>query len=136
MHYFGLLTLSSTFRCSLSFTVWIWSYVVNSTIKNLFCTLLRCHSYAVAGDITTQPKQGRQAGPMSSLCILLCLWVLPTPLPSWPLGHRSLGSLPLYILGSTELDLHIHWCLHQSAKIYLYIQQISRVYKSQAFVWS
>ncbi len=27
-----------------------------------------------AGDITTQPKQGRQAGPMSSLCILLCLW--------------------------------------------------------------
>jgi hypothetical protein len=28
----------------------------------------------VAGDITTQPKQGRQAGPMSSLCILLCLW--------------------------------------------------------------
>ncbi len=31
-----------------------------------------------AGDITTQPKQGRQAGPMSSLCILICLWfVLP-----------------------------------------------------------
>jgi len=29
-----------------------------------------------AGDITTQPKQGRQAVPMSSLCILLCLWHL------------------------------------------------------------
>ncbi len=28
----------------------------------------------VAGDIATQPKQGRQAAPMSSLCILLCLW--------------------------------------------------------------
>jgi hypothetical protein len=26
-----------------------------------------------AGNITTQPKQGRQALPMSSLCILLCL---------------------------------------------------------------
>ncbi len=25
------------------------------------------------GDITTQPKQGRWARPMSSLCILLCL---------------------------------------------------------------
>ncbi len=30
-----------------------------------------------AGDITTQPKQGRQAGPMSRLCILLCLWGPP-----------------------------------------------------------
>ncbi len=30
---------------------------------------------AVAGDITTEPKQGRRAGPMSSLCILLCLWI-------------------------------------------------------------
>jgi hypothetical protein len=28
----------------------------------------------VAGDITTQPKQGRQAAPMSSLFILVCLW--------------------------------------------------------------
>ncbi len=27
----------------------------------------------MAGDKTTQQKQGRQAGPMSSLCILLCL---------------------------------------------------------------
>jgi hypothetical protein len=42
--------------------------------KKLFCTWLWCHSYAVAGDITTQPKQGRQAGLMSSLCILLYLW--------------------------------------------------------------
>ncbi len=40
----------------------------------MFCTWLWCHSYAVAGDIITQPKQGRQAGPMSSLWILLCLW--------------------------------------------------------------
>ncbi len=30
-----------------------------------------------AGDITTQPKQGRQAVPMSSLCIILCLWSDP-----------------------------------------------------------
>ncbi len=60
MHYVWLLTLSST---------------VNCTIKNLFCTWLWCHSWAVASDITTQPKQGRQAGPMSSLCILLCLWL-------------------------------------------------------------
>ncbi len=29
----------------------------------------------VASDITTQPKQGRQAAQMSSLCILLCLWL-------------------------------------------------------------
>jgi len=29
----------------------------------------------VAGNITTQPKQGRRAVPMSSLSILLCLWV-------------------------------------------------------------
>ncbi len=29
----------------------------------------------MAGDITTQPKQARQASPMSSLCIILCLWV-------------------------------------------------------------
>ncbi len=28
----------------------------------------------MAGDLTTQTKQDRQAGPMSSLCILLCLW--------------------------------------------------------------
>jgi hypothetical protein len=28
----------------------------------------------VAGNITTQPKQGWQARPISSLCILLCLW--------------------------------------------------------------
>ncbi len=28
----------------------------------------------MAGNITTQPKQGRQAASMSSLCILLCLW--------------------------------------------------------------
>jgi hypothetical protein len=28
----------------------------------------------VAGDITTQPKQGRKAMPMSSLSILCCLW--------------------------------------------------------------
>jgi hypothetical protein len=32
----------------------------------------------VAGDITTQPKQGRHAGPKSSLCILLCLWFFLT----------------------------------------------------------
>ena len=32
----------------------------------------------VAGDITTQPEQGRLAVPMSSLCILLCLWVCLT----------------------------------------------------------
>ena len=30
----------------------------------------------MAGDITTEPKQDRQAGPMSSLCILLCLCVI------------------------------------------------------------
>jgi hypothetical protein len=28
----------------------------------------------VAGNITTQPKQGRWVVPMSSLSILLCLW--------------------------------------------------------------
>jgi hypothetical protein len=28
----------------------------------------------VAGNITTQPKPDRQAMPMISLCILLCLW--------------------------------------------------------------
>jgi len=28
----------------------------------------------MAGDVTTQPKQGRQAMPISSLCILLCLF--------------------------------------------------------------
>ncbi len=28
----------------------------------------------VAGNITTQAKQGCQARPMSSLCILICLW--------------------------------------------------------------
>jgi hypothetical protein len=41
-----------------------------------------CNSQAVAGDITTQPKQGRQADrqtgrqavPMSSLSIVICLW--------------------------------------------------------------
>ncbi len=27
----------------------------------------------MAGGITIQPKQGRQAGPMNGLCILLCL---------------------------------------------------------------
>ncbi len=27
------------------------------------------------GDITTQPRQSRQAMPMSSLCILFCVWV-------------------------------------------------------------
>jgi hypothetical protein len=42
--------------------------------KILFCTWLSHHSLAVAGNITTQPKQGRQAGLMSRLCILLCLW--------------------------------------------------------------
>jgi len=39
------------------------------------CTWLRHYSKVVAGVLTTQPKQGRQAAPMSSLCILLCLWV-------------------------------------------------------------
>ncbi len=29
----------------------------------------------VAGDITTQPKQGKRPMPMNSLCILSCLWV-------------------------------------------------------------
>ena len=29
----------------------------------------------MAGDITPQPKQGRLATPMSSLCILLCQWI-------------------------------------------------------------
>ncbi len=29
----------------------------------------------MAGNITTQPKQGRQAAPLSSLCILICLWI-------------------------------------------------------------
>jgi hypothetical protein len=29
----------------------------------------------VAGNITTQPKQDRQAAPMSSLCNLLYLWL-------------------------------------------------------------
>ncbi len=43
--------------------------------KNLFCTLLWLHSYAVVGNINIQPKQGKQDGPMSKLRILLCLWV-------------------------------------------------------------
>jgi hypothetical protein len=34
----------------------------------------------VAGNNTTQPKQGWQVMPMSSLSILLCLWVLFTTL--------------------------------------------------------
>ncbi len=40
----------------------------------MFCTWLWHHRYAAAGDINTQPKQGRQARPMSRLGILLCLW--------------------------------------------------------------
>ncbi len=43
--------------------------------KNLFCTLLWLHSYAVVGYITTQPKQGKQDGSKSKLRILLSLWV-------------------------------------------------------------
>jgi hypothetical protein len=31
------------------------------------------HSYVVAGKITTQPKQGRRAMPMSSVSIIGCL---------------------------------------------------------------
>jgi len=50
------------------------SYVVSSTIKKFVCTLLWCHSLAVAGNKTTQPKQDSQAGPMSCLCNLLCPW--------------------------------------------------------------
>jgi hypothetical protein len=32
----------------------------------------------MAGNITTQPKQGRQAMSMSNLCILLRLWAVDT----------------------------------------------------------
>ncbi len=43
---------------------------------------------------------------------------LPTSLLFWPIGLISqdhcLGSLPLYILGSAELDWTNHWCPHQS----------------------
>ncbi len=46
----------------------------------------------MAGDITTQPKQGRQAAPMSSLCILLCLWV--TLLVDCPFFVRKSSILP------------------------------------------
>jgi len=47
----------------------------------------------VAGDITTQPKQGRQTVQMSSLCILLCLWIqsqLLLLLKSSMVKHNSL----------------------------------------------
>jgi hypothetical protein len=33
-----------------------------------------CGASAKQWLVTTQPKQGRLAGPISSLCIILCLW--------------------------------------------------------------
>ncbi len=45
-------------------------------MKLFFCTWLWHHSMVAAGNITTQPKQGRQAMPMCRLCILLCLFHL------------------------------------------------------------
>ncbi len=76
MHYFWILTLSckffQIFRCSLSFTVWIQSYVVNGTIRNLFCTWLWQLSSGWQHNYSTKTRQA--AVPMSTLCILLCLW--------------------------------------------------------------
>ncbi len=61
------------FRYSLIFKILISNYVVNSKIKLIFLTLLWCQSLVVASKIFIQPKQGRQAMPMSSLSTLLCL---------------------------------------------------------------
>ncbi len=52
------------------------------------------------GNITTQPKQGWQAMPMSSLCILLCLWV---PLISYVIMLREVH-LYLFPLWHTPLS--------------------------------
>jgi hypothetical protein len=62
------------FRCSLSFTVWISSYVVNSTIFFFLLHLIVVPQLS-GGRQNNYWTQTRQAGmPMSSLCILLCLW--------------------------------------------------------------
>jgi hypothetical protein len=47
----------------------ILSYVVNRSINFIFFTGLWNHSQVVAGDITTQPKQSRQAGQISNLSL-------------------------------------------------------------------
>ncbi len=57
----------------------------------------------VAGSITTQPKQGRQAAPMSSLCILLCLW---TKISTTCLG-QTLGNK--IQIGLTRVNLKLVW---------------------------
>ncbi len=52
-------------RASISMLV----YVVNSTIKSLFCACQQCHYFATANYRTNKTKQGRLAGPLSSLPI-------------------------------------------------------------------
>ncbi len=61
----------------------------------MFCTWLWCHSNAVAGNITTQPKQGRRAVPMSSLCIIY-VYGLDTNPQTW--DRESIELPAVYIL--------------------------------------
>ncbi len=69
MHYFWLLTLSSTIFFKFLDALWDSQFEFKVTIKN--CSAPDCG--AVAGNINTQPKQGRQAGPMSSLYSLMSM---------------------------------------------------------------
>ncbi len=56
----------------------------------------------VVGNITTQPKQGRQVVQMSSLSILLCLW------PSYLQRETSsLTGIPMDETQVTELKLDV-----------------------------
>ncbi len=52
------------------------SYAVNRTKKLILYNGLWHHSCVVAGDITTQSKQGQQAMPVSIQSILCCLCIL------------------------------------------------------------
>ncbi len=48
----------SNFRYPLSYTNWILSYIVKSTIKVIFCTVMWHHSSVLADVITTLANQG------------------------------------------------------------------------------
>ncbi len=69
----------------------------------------------MAVDITTQPKQGRWAVPISSLSILSCLWqnqdqdVLPVEHPDEEVlsGDRPLSVLHLRVLADNVVKLFV-----------------------------
>jgi len=59
----------------------------------------------MAGDITTQPKHGWRAVPMSSLCILLGVW--PKPLAILPHKKASLTCLA-HLGDGTQIEKWSH----------------------------